>query len=71
MFGIDGTVLLFVLLAGCSAGAVAYAFLFTRISNEQNAEKRLRTVKSADTDRVSVKATSMDIMIDIAMVQPN
>jgi tight adherence protein B len=65
MFGIDGTVLLFVLLAGCSAGAVAYAFLFTRISNEQNAEKRLRTVKSADTDRVSVKA-SRDRLAEVA-----
>ncbi|MGN6765348.1 MAG: type II secretion system F family protein [Rhizobiaceae bacterium] len=65
MFGIDGAVLLFVVLAGCSAGAVAYAFLFTRISNEQNAEKRLRIVKSADTDRVSVKA-SRDRLAEVA-----
>ncbi|MDN5926862.1 MAG: type II secretion system F family protein [Hyphomicrobiales bacterium] len=65
MFGIDGTVLLFVLLAGCSAGAVAYAFLFTRISNEQNAQKRLRTVKSADTDQISVKA-SRDRLAEVA-----
>jgi len=65
MFGIDSTVLLFVLLAGCSAGAVAYAFLFTRISNEQNTEKRLRTVKNADTDRLVVKA-SRDRMAEVA-----
>ena len=35
MFGIDGTVLAFIVLAGFSAGAVAYAFLFTRMSNEK------------------------------------
>ena len=34
MFGIDNTVLAFVVLAGLSAGAVAYAFLFNRIGNE-------------------------------------
>jgi tight adherence protein B len=65
MFGIDGTVLLFALLAASSAGAVAYAFLFTRISNEQKAEKRLRSVKSADTDRLMVKA-SRDRMAEVA-----
>ena len=57
MFGIDSNVLLFVVLAGCSAGAIAYALLFTRISNEQKAEKRLQSVKSADTDRMVVKAS--------------
>jgi tight adherence protein B len=57
MFGIDSSVLLFVVLAGCSAGAIAYALLFTRISNEQKAEKRLQSVKSADTDRVLAKAS--------------
>jgi tight adherence protein B len=65
MFGIDSTVLLFVLLAGCSAGAVAYAFLFTRIANEQNTEKRLRIVKNADTDRLMVKA-SRDRIAEVA-----
>ncbi|TIT59383.1 MAG: pilus assembly protein, partial [Mesorhizobium sp.] len=43
MFGIDGTVLAFVVLAGFSAGAVAYAFLFNQISNEKQAGKRLET----------------------------
>src|SRR6185312_7766828 len=51
------TVILFVLLAGCSAGAVAYALMYTRISNEQQVEKRLQGVKSADTDRLVVKAS--------------
>ncbi|TPJ36298.1 type II secretion system F family protein [Mesorhizobium sp. B2-8-3] len=57
MFGIDTTVLAFIVLAGFSAGAVAYAFLFTRIDNEKQAGKRLQTVKTAETDRSVVKAT--------------
>ncbi|AZO49171.1 MAG: type II secretion system F family protein [Mesorhizobium sp.] len=57
MFGIDSTVLAFVVLAGFSAGAVAYAFLFTRISNEKQVGKRLETIKTAETDRSIVKAS--------------
>ena len=57
MFGLDGMVLAFVALAGCSAGAVAYAFLFNNIANEKNVEKRLETIKKADTDRTVVKAS--------------
>lgn len=57
MFGIDKTVLAFVVLAGFSAGAVAYAFLFNRISNENKAGKRLETIKAAETDRSVVKAS--------------
>jgi tight adherence protein B len=49
--------LAFVVLAGFSAGAVAYAFLFTQISNEKQAGKRLETIKAAETDRSIVKAT--------------
>ncbi|MGX8010259.1 type II secretion system F family protein [Mesorhizobium sp. ORM8.1] len=57
MFGIDTTVLAFVVLAGFSAGAVAYAFLFARIGNEKQAGKRLQIIKTAETDRSVVKAT--------------
>jgi len=57
MFGIDSTVLAFVVLAGLSAGAVAYAFLFNRIGNEKNVGKRLETIKTAETDRSIVKAS--------------
>jgi tight adherence protein B len=57
VFGIDSMVLAFVALAACSAGAVAYAFLFARIETEKNVEKRLETVKKADTDRSVVKAS--------------
>ena len=37
MFGFDTTILAFIALAGCSAGAVAYAFLFKRIESENTA----------------------------------
>ncbi|TIS56327.1 MAG: type II secretion system F family protein [Mesorhizobium sp.] len=57
MFGINTTVLAFVVLAGLSAGAMAYAFLFTRIDNEKQVGKRLETIKTAETDRSVVKAT--------------
>ena len=57
MFGIDTTILLFVLLAGVSAGAVAYALMFRRISDEANIDKRLQNVKRAETDRMAVVAS--------------
>lgn len=57
MFGIDSTVLAFIVLAGSSAGAVAYAFLFNTLANEKNVGKRLETVKKAETDRTVVKAS--------------
>lgn len=57
MFGIDNTVLVFVLLAGLSAGAVAYAFLVKSIESEKKVGKRLETIKYAETDRSVVKAT--------------
>src|SRR5262245_34190287 len=58
-------VLAFVALAACSAGAIAYAFLFTRIETERNVGKRLETVKKADTDRAAVKA-SRDRLAEVA-----
>jgi tight adherence protein B len=57
MFGFDTTTLIFVALAGVSAGLVAYAFLFRRIAEEKNTGKRLEAVKKAETDRASVKAS--------------
>lgn len=56
MFGLDTTVLAFIVLAGFSAGAVAYAFLFNTIAEEKTTERRLDTVKKAETDRSVVKA---------------
>jgi tight adherence protein B len=57
MFGLDATVLAMVLLAGLSAGAVAYVFMFNTIANENKAGKRLETIKKAETDRAVVKAS--------------
>ncbi|MAW89242.1 MAG: pilus assembly protein [Phyllobacteriaceae bacterium] len=56
MFGFDITILAIVALAGLSAGAVAYAFLFNRIETERQSGRRLETVKKAETDRSVVKA---------------
>jgi tight adherence protein B len=57
MFGVDTTLLAFIALAGLSAGGIAYAFLFNRISSERQVEKRLEIVKKAETDRNVVKAS--------------
>jgi tight adherence protein B len=65
MFGLDGATLVFIVLAACSAGAIAYAFLFNRIADERAAERRLVTVKNAETDRMAVKA-SRDRMAEVA-----
>jgi tight adherence protein B len=65
MFGLDTTILAFVVLAGLSAGAVAYAFLFNRIATEKAVDRRLGTVKRADTDRALVKA-SRERQVEVA-----
>ena len=65
MFGIDGSILAFVLLAGSSAGAIAYAFLFKTIADEKNVGKRLETVKRSDADKAQVKA-SRDRVAEVA-----
>ncbi len=57
MFGLDTTVLAMVVLAGLSAGAVAYAFMFNSIADEKKADRRLSAVKSAETDQSVVRAT--------------
>jgi len=57
MFGIDTTILAFIALAGFSAGAVAYAFMFNTIAEEKTTERRLDTIKKAETDRSVVKAS--------------
>ncbi len=65
MFGLDITMLLFVLLAGLSAGLVAYAFLFRRMETETNTQRRLSTVQQTEVDRSLVKA-SRDRTAEIA-----
>lgn len=56
MFGIDITILAIVGLVALSTAGLAYGVLFTRIETEKKAESRVRKVKSAETDRVQVKA---------------
>ena len=56
MFGFDTTILMFILLAGLAAGALAYAFLFNAIADEKTAERRLETVKKAETDGMAIRA---------------
>lgn len=56
MLGLDST-LVFILLAGFSAGGLAYALLFNRMAVEKNAGKRLESVKRVDNDRAAVKAS--------------
>lgn len=53
----DAPILIFILLAGVSAGLLAYVFLFNQIADEKKAGKRLETVKAAETTRAAVKAT--------------
>lgn len=57
MFGFEPTVIAFVLLAGLSAGGIAYAFLFTNLENEKATERRFGQVKQSDNDRSAVKAS--------------
>ncbi|NMG40514.1 pilus assembly protein [Chelativorans sp. ZYF759] len=56
MFGLDTSMLLFVLLAACAVGGLAYAILYRNIENEEKASRRLETIKAAETDRNIVKA---------------
>jgi tight adherence protein B len=70
MFGLDSTFLAIIALSGLSAGALAYTFLFRTIANERNADKRLDTIKRADTDRSAVKA-SRDRQAEVAKRRKN
>ncbi|MBP1857919.1 type II secretion system F family protein [Rhizobium herbae] len=56
MFGIDITILAIVGLVALATAGLAYGILFTRIETEKKAESRVRKVKSAEVDRVTVKA---------------
>ncbi|MBB6469692.1 tight adherence protein B [Aminobacter lissarensis] len=65
MFGLDPMMLIFIALAGLSAGAVAYAFLFNRIETQANTDRRLASVRQTETDRSVVKA-SRDRVAEVA-----
>lgn len=57
MFGIDPIILAIIALAGIAAAAVSYGVLFSRIENDKKAQGRFDRVKSAETDRVKIKAS--------------
>ena len=57
MFGIDITILAIIALAGVSAGAVAYVFMFKKIENEKATGRRFESVRKFETDRNVVKAS--------------
>lgn len=57
MFGIDPIILAIIALAAISAGAISYGVLFSRIENDKKAQSRVDRVKSAETDRVKIKAS--------------
>ena len=53
----DLTLLIIIALAGLSAGGLAYAAMFARISEEDTRRKRLKSVQRSDADRSAVKAS--------------
>ncbi len=53
----DVNLLLFITLAGVSAGALAYGLLFSRVQNEKATERRFETVRNAEGDRNLVRAS--------------
>ena len=57
MFGIDTNILAFIALAGLSAAALVYAFLFDRIDSEQRTDKRIKTLQRTDSDKSAIKST--------------
>ncbi len=59
MFGIQLPILMMIVLAGFSAGAVAYVFMFNRIDNENKIGRRLEYVKRATAD-TSTKVAARD-----------
>ena len=65
MFGLGPMMLIFIVLAGLSAGAVAYAFLFNRIESQTNTDRRLALVRQTDMDKSVVKA-SRDRVAEVA-----
>lgn len=56
MFGLDTNLLAMVVLAGFSVAALAYAFLYQRIEEENRTSKRMNAVRASDSDRSSARS---------------
>lgn len=61
----DLTVLAIVVLAAVSAGAVAWGILYSRLETDRKTQSRVNRVKSAETDRVRIKA-ARDRMAEVS-----
>ncbi len=57
MFGISLNTIAFMLSMGFATAALLYVILFDRIERERNASRRIKEVKLAATDSLTVKAT--------------
>ncbi len=51
MFGVDITVIAIAALAALSVGGIAFAFWYNSIDQERQTDRRIKNVKSAETDR--------------------
>ena len=56
MFGFDINTIAFVALAGFSVAALLYSLLYGKIQNEARTDQRIKSIKSSDTDRSSVRS---------------
>lgn len=56
MFGLSLSLMAFIVLAACSAGALAYGLMFNTIASERKVEKRLEAVKRIQADGNVVRA---------------
>lgn len=53
MFGIDATILGFIVMAMLGAGALGYALLYDRLTTEANQAKRMKNIRERDQAKVS------------------
>ncbi|MGL4490604.1 MAG: type II secretion system F family protein [Rhizobiaceae bacterium] len=63
MFGFDVNTIAFVALAGFSVAALLYSLLYGKIESEARTDQRLKSIKTADTDRSTVR-TARDLAND-------
>ncbi|SER81477.1 type II secretion system F family protein [Rhizobium sp. NFR03] len=56
MFGLDPLIIAIAVLAAISTAGLGYALLFSRIQDEKKVDVRFRKIKSAETDRVNIRA---------------
>ena len=60
MFGLDITLIAFIVLAALGAGAVVYAIFFNTFANEANQKKRVKNINERDQVRVNKAAARIN-----------